>query len=45
VRAKGSSVEIEIRLGHRWTLRGGKALSMRISPSPEKALEAARLRE
>jgi|ERR687898_3413587 ketosteroid isomerase-like protein len=44
-RPKGSSAEIEVRNGHLWTIRDGKALSMRIFPEPEKALEAAGLRE
>ena len=43
-RPKGSSAEIEVRNGHLWTIRD-KALSMRIFPEPEKALEAAGLRE
>ena len=36
---------IEIRNGHLWALRDGKALSLWIFPEPEKALEAAGLRE
>jgi ketosteroid isomerase-like protein len=42
---KGSSAEIEIRNGHLWTIRNGKARSMRIFPKPEDALEAAGLSE
>jgi ketosteroid isomerase-like protein len=42
-RPKGSSAEIQIRIGHLWTIRDGKVQSMRIFPEPEKALEAAGL--
>ena len=45
VRPKGSSAEVENRTGQLWTLRGGKAVSMRMFPKPEEALEAAGLRE
>jgi ketosteroid isomerase-like protein len=44
-RPKGTSSDIEIRIGHLWTLRAGKTVSMRLFPEPEKALEAAGLRE
>ena len=44
-RPKGSSAEIEIRTGHLWTFRAGKAASMRLFPKPEDALAAAGLRE
>jgi ketosteroid isomerase-like protein len=44
-RPTGSSAEIEVRNGHLWTFRDDKALSMRIFPEPEKALEAAGLSE
>jgi ketosteroid isomerase-like protein len=44
-RPKGSSAEIELLNWHLWTFRDGKALSMRIFPEPEKALEAVGLRE
>jgi ketosteroid isomerase-like protein len=44
-RPKGSSAEIEVRNGHLWTIRDGKVASMRLFPEPEKALEAAGLRE
>ena len=44
-RPKGSSAEIEILIGQLWAFRDGKALSVRIFPEPEKALEAARLRD
>jgi ketosteroid isomerase-like protein len=40
-RPKGSSAEVEIRNGHLWAFRDGKAVSMRMFPEPEKALEAA----
>jgi ketosteroid isomerase-like protein len=42
---KGTSAEIEIRNGQLWTFRDGKVASIRIFPEPEKALEAAGLRE
>ena len=45
MRPKGSSAEVENRTGQLWTLRGGKTVSMRLFPEPEKALEAAGLRE
>ena len=44
-RPKGSSAEIENRTGHLWTIRDGAVVSMRFFPQPEKALEAAGLRE
>ena len=45
MRPKGSSAEIENRTGNLWTFREGKIVSMRMFPKPEKALEAAGLRE
>jgi ketosteroid isomerase-like protein len=42
-RPRGSSAEIEIRIGHLWTIRGGKARTMEIFPKPGEALEAAGL--
>jgi ketosteroid isomerase-like protein len=44
-RPKGTNAEIEIRNGHLWTMRDGKAVAMQIFPEPEKALEAAGLSE
>jgi ketosteroid isomerase-like protein len=44
-RPKGGGVEMEIRNGHLWTLRDGKAVSMQIFPKPQEALEAAGLSE
>ena len=44
-RPKGTSAEIEITIGHLWTLRDGKAAAMRLFPEPEKALEAAGIEE
>jgi len=44
-RPKASSAEIEIRNGHLWAFRDGKAVSMRMFPEPEKALETAGLRK
>jgi ketosteroid isomerase-like protein len=45
VRPKRTDAEFEIRNGQIWTIRQGKVVSMRIFPEPEKALEAAGLRE
>ena len=44
-RPKASRAEIEIRNRHLWAFRDGKAVSMRMFPEPENALEAAGLRE
>lgn len=46
-RARGgaSGVEVEIRVGHLWTIRGGKVVSLEVFPERGKALEAAGLRE
>ena len=44
-RPKGSSAEIEIRNGALWTIRGGKAVSLRFFSKPQEALEAAGLSE
>jgi len=44
-RPKGSSAEIEVRNGALWTIRDGTVLSVQVFPEPEKALEAAGLRE
>ncbi len=44
-RPKGSSAEIEIHIGHLWAFLDGKAVSLRMFPEPDKALEAAGLSE
>jgi ketosteroid isomerase-like protein len=44
-RPKGSSAEIEIRGGGLWTIRGGKAVSLRFFSKPEEALETLGLSE
>ena len=44
-RPKGSSAEVEVQTGHLWTFRDGTAVSLRLFPEHEKALEAAGLRE
>src|SRR5512132_970312 len=44
-RPKGSSAEIEIRNGALWTIRGGKAVSLRFFSKPEEALETLGLSE
>jgi ketosteroid isomerase-like protein len=44
-RPRGSSAVLEIRAGHVWTMRDGKAARCEIFPEREKALEAAGLRE
>jgi ketosteroid isomerase-like protein len=43
-RPRGSSAVVELRAGHLWTLRDGKAVRLEIFPQREKALEAAALR-
>ena len=45
LRPRGSSAEIEVRAGHLWTIRDGTAVSLRLFPEREQALEAAGLRE
>jgi ketosteroid isomerase-like protein len=42
---RGSSAEIESRVGHLWTLRDDRAESLQLFPRREDALEAAGLRE
>jgi ketosteroid isomerase-like protein len=42
-RPNGSSAVIEIRIGHLWTMRDGKAVRLEIFPEREEALEAAGL--
>ncbi len=44
-RPHGSSAEVEVRVGHLWTIRDGTVLSLRTFPKREKALEAAGLEE
>ena len=44
-RPTGSSAMMEIRIGHLWTMRNGKAEQLEIFPEREKALEAAGLSE
>ena len=41
----GGSVDIEVENGHLWTIRDGKARSMKTFAAGEDALEAAGLRE
>jgi uncharacterized protein len=45
VRPRGSDAIVENRIGHLWTMRGGKAIRAQTFPRPEDALEAAGLRE
>ncbi len=45
LKPKGSSVELENFVGHLWTIRNRKILSMHGFPEREKALEAAGLSE
>jgi uncharacterized protein len=42
-RARGGSsgVEVEIRIGHLWTIRGGKVIRLEVFPAREDAREAA----
>jgi ketosteroid isomerase-like protein len=44
-RPRGSSATVEIRAGHLWTMRDGKAVRCEIFPERERALEAAGLSE
>jgi uncharacterized protein len=45
LRPKGSGAEFEVQTGHLWTFRDGTAVSLRLFPEHEEALEAAGLRE
>jgi uncharacterized protein len=45
LRPMGSSATIEIRIGHLWTMRDGKAVRCEIFAQRERALEAAGLNE
>jgi hypothetical protein len=45
VRPNGTTAEIENRVGHVWTLRDGKVVSLDLFPKRDLALEAAGLRE
>jgi ketosteroid isomerase-like protein len=44
-RPEGSSATPEIRIGHLWTMRDGKAACCEVFPEREKALEAAGRRD
>jgi ketosteroid isomerase-like protein len=44
-RPKGGGVDIVVRNGHLWTVRGGTILSMRTFPDPDDAPKAAGLSE
>lgn len=44
-RPTGSSAVMEIRIGHLWTMRDGKALQLEIFPERKEALEAVGLSE
>ena len=44
-RPSGSSAEINVRVGHLWTVRDGTAVSLRSFPERKDALEAAGLSE
>ena len=44
-RPSGSGMAMEIRIGHLWTMRDGKAAQLEIFPEREKALEAVGLSE
>jgi ketosteroid isomerase-like protein len=46
-RARGSvsGVEVEIRIGHLWTVKDGKAVRLEVFPAREDARKAARLAE
>ena len=45
VRPRGTDAVIENRIGHLWTVRGGKLIRVQTFPRPEDALEAAGLSE
>jgi ketosteroid isomerase-like protein len=45
LRPKGGSAEFEVQTGHLWTFRDGTAVSLRLFPEHEQALEAAERRE
>jgi ketosteroid isomerase-like protein len=42
---KGGGVDLVVRNGHCWTVRDGVIVAMESFPEPERALEAAGLRE
>jgi ketosteroid isomerase-like protein len=44
-RPRGSSVAMEIRIGHLWTMRDGKPAQLELFPEREQALEAVGLSE
>jgi ketosteroid isomerase-like protein len=44
-RGRGSGIDIDQRLIHLWTVRGGKMTSLRVFNTKQAALEAAGLRE
>jgi uncharacterized protein len=44
-RGRGSGVEVQIRVGHLWTMREGKAMRFEYFPEREEALDAAGLKE
>jgi ketosteroid isomerase-like protein len=46
-RARGaaSGVEVEIRIGHLWTVKEGKAIRLEVFPAREDARKAAKLAE
>jgi uncharacterized protein len=44
-RPKGGSVDMEVRVGHLWTIREGRIQALKTFPVREEALEAAGLSE
>ena len=44
-RGRVSGVEVQIRVGHLWTMREGKPVGFEYFPEREKALDAAGLKE
>ena len=44
-RPKGGSIDIEVRIGHLWTVRDGLLRSLKTFAVREEALEAAGLSE
>jgi ketosteroid isomerase-like protein len=40
LRPRGSSAEVEMRVGHLWTMRDGKTVRCEVFPEPEQAIAA-----
>jgi ketosteroid isomerase-like protein len=44
-RGEASGVEVEIRIGHLWTLKDGKAVRLEVFPAREDARKAVKFAE